>query len=44
VILCTGLDDGLVGRSAALQGIDAFFVKPVEPDQIAAAICDLSGG
>ncbi len=38
VILCTGLDDGTIGQKAKLRGLDAFFPKPVEPEQIAAAI------
>jgi PAS domain S-box-containing protein len=42
VVLCTGLDDGVVGQAAKAQGIDAFFAKPVEPEQIAAAIRALS--
>ncbi|MGO8916842.1 MAG: ATP-binding protein [Stellaceae bacterium] len=42
VILCTGLDDGIVGQAAKAQGVDAFFAKPVEPSQIAAAIRDLA--
>jgi PAS domain S-box-containing protein len=41
VILCTGLDDGAVRRQAG-AAIDAFFVKPVEPEQLAAAIRDLA--
>ena len=43
VILCTGLDDGAVRRQGG-AAIDAFFVKPVEPEQLAAAIRDLSKG
>jgi PAS domain S-box-containing protein len=42
VILCTGLDDGVVGQAAQAQGIDAFFAKPVGPEQLAAAIRDLA--
>jgi PAS domain S-box-containing protein len=42
VILCTGLDDGIVDRTAKTCGADAFFAKPVEPEQIAAAIRDLA--
>jgi PAS domain S-box-containing protein len=42
VILCTGLDDGVVGQAAKAQGIDAFFVKPVGPEQVAAAIRGLA--
>ncbi|HXZ00721.1 MAG TPA: ATP-binding protein [Stellaceae bacterium] len=41
VILCTGLDDGVVGQAAKARGVDAFFAKPVEPAHIAAAIRDL---
>jgi CheY-like chemotaxis protein len=41
VILCTGLDDGTVQAQAG-SAIDAFFPKPVEPEQLAAAIRDLS--
>jgi PAS domain S-box-containing protein len=44
VILCTGLDDGIVDRAARAQGADAFFAKPVEPEQIAATIRNLVGG
>jgi PAS domain S-box-containing protein len=43
VILCTGLNDGVIGERARLRGVDAFFPKPVEPEQIAAAICRLKG-
>jgi PAS domain S-box-containing protein len=43
VILCTGLDDGAVRRQAG-AAIDAFFVKPVEPEQLAAAIREMSRG
>ncbi len=42
VILCTGLDDGMVDRAAKATGADAFFTKPVEPEQIAATIRDLA--
>jgi two-component system cell cycle sensor histidine kinase/response regulator CckA len=42
VILCTGLDDGMVDRAAKATGADAFFAKPVEPEQIAATIRDLA--
>lgn len=41
VILCTGLDDGAIRRQAG-SAIDAFFVKPVEPEQLAAAIRGLT--
>jgi PAS domain S-box-containing protein len=43
VILCTGLDNGVIGQTAKAQGIDAFFAKPVEPEQIAAAIRHRAG-
>jgi signal transduction histidine kinase/CheY-like chemotaxis protein len=43
VILCTGLNDGTIEERSKLRGIDAFFPKPVEPEQIAAAICRLKG-
>ncbi|HEV2548735.1 MAG TPA: ATP-binding protein [Stellaceae bacterium] len=43
IILCTGLDDGAVRRQAG-AAIDAFFVKPVEPEQLAAAIREMSSG
>jgi PAS domain S-box-containing protein len=38
VILCTGLDDGTIARDGERRCFDAFFTKPVEPDQIAGAI------
>ena len=43
VILCTGLNDGTIEERTRLRGIDAFFPKPVEPEQIAATICRLKG-
>jgi PAS domain S-box-containing protein len=38
VILCTGLDDGATAPAAKAKDVDAFFVKPVVPEHIAAAI------
>jgi CheY-like chemotaxis protein len=38
VILCTGLDDGTFTRVGRNTLFDAFFTKPVEPEQIAGAI------
>jgi CheY-like chemotaxis protein len=38
MILCTGFSDGNTEEEAMALGIDAFFLKPVSPEQIAAAI------
>jgi CheY-like chemotaxis protein len=38
IILCTGLDDGTIGPLAKARGVDAFLVKPVEPEEIATTI------
>ncbi len=44
IILCTGLDDGLIDPSDEAQGFDLFFIKPVSPDQVAGAIRRLFDG
>jgi PAS domain S-box-containing protein len=41
VILSSGLDDGRIAQKARQHGLDAFFPKPVEPEQIAAAIREI---
>jgi CheY-like chemotaxis protein len=41
VVVCTGLDDGVVGQSAKKLDIEGFFPKPVAPETIAAHIRDL---
>ena len=38
VILCTGFDDGGTARSSSELALDAFFLKPVEAEQIALAV------
>ena len=37
-ILCTGFSEGLTEEEALSAGADAFFLKPVRPEEIAAAI------
>ncbi|HEV2546560.1 MAG TPA: PAS domain S-box protein [Stellaceae bacterium] len=37
-ILCTGFGDGTTEKTALAVGVDAFFVKPVSPEEIASAI------
>ncbi|HYM01745.1 MAG TPA: PAS domain S-box protein [Stellaceae bacterium] len=44
VILCTGYSDGATEAAALAAGIDAFFLKPVLPEQIAGAIRRLVDG
>ena len=42
-ILCTGFSDGATERMALDAGAAAFFVKPVLPEQLAAAVRRLIG-
>jgi PAS domain S-box-containing protein len=41
VILCTGFNDGATDAAARAAGADAFFIKPVTPEQIAAKLRQL---
>ena len=41
IILCTGLDDGIIDPAEDGQGFDLFFIKPISPGQIAGAIRQL---
>jgi len=43
-ILCTGFSDGASEAAALALGIDAFFLKPVSPEQVATAIRRLFDG
>ena len=38
IVICTGLNDGVVGPTAQKLGIEGFFPKPVSPETIAAHI------
>ncbi len=38
LILCTGFSDGATEEAALAAGVDAFFLKPTTPDDLAAAI------
>jgi PAS domain S-box-containing protein len=37
-ILCTGFSDGATEKTALAAGVDAFLLKPVSPEQLAASI------
>ncbi len=37
-ILCTGFSDGATEKTALTAGVDAFFLKPVSPEQLAACV------
>jgi PAS domain S-box-containing protein len=41
-ILCTGFSDGATEKTATAAGADAFFLKPISPEQIAEKIRELT--